>query len=173
MDGRSNERKGTGPLPPEAGALPHVDEHAVGIGTGTAVVWQALSDELDRALSRPVFAHYVTLVGAAERAPSGPRPPVAGAQYTGFRVVAAVPGRELFLLGRHRFSDYALLFRVGADGPGRSRLRAETRARFPGPAGGLYRTLVIGSGGHAVVVRHLLSAVRRRSERVAGAARAG
>lgn len=172
MGGRTDEWTGTGPLPPEVGVLPHVEEHAVGVAAGPAVVWRALSDELDRALYRRAFARYVTLVGAAQCSPSGPRPPVAGAEYTGFRVVAAVPGRELFLLGRHRFSDYALLFRVEAEGPGRSRLRAETRGRFPGVAGGLYRTLVIRSGGHAVVARRLLSAVRRRSERSAGAGQA-
>jgi hypothetical protein len=87
-----------------------------------------------------------------------------GSTFPGFRVAAVVPGRELVLGGRHRFSSYALIFRLEPAGPGRSRLTAETRARFPGPAGGLYRLLVLGTGGHAVGVRRLLAAVRRRAE---------
>lgn len=87
-----------------------------------------------------------------------------GSVFAGFRVVTAVPGRELVLQGSHRYSTYALVFRLDELAPGRSRLRAETRAVFPGPAGGLYRLLVIGTGGHAVGVRRLLSGIRRRAE---------
>jgi hypothetical protein len=86
-----------------------------------------------------------------------------GSALPGFRVVAAVPGRELVLAGRHRFSSYALVFHLEPAGPGCSRLRAETRAAFPGLSGSLYRRLVIGTGGHAVGMRRLLSAVGRRS----------
>lgn len=50
-----------------------------------------------------------------------------GSVFAGFRVVAAVPGRELVLQGSHRFSTYALVFRLDELAPGRSRLRAETR----------------------------------------------
>jgi hypothetical protein len=78
-------------------------------------------------------------------------------------VAVADPGRELVLEGRHRFSSYALVFRLERLGPGRSSLRAETRAVFPGPAGGVYRALVVGTGGHAVGMRRLLAGVRRRS----------
>ena len=67
------------------------------------------------------------------------------------------------LAGRHRFSSYALTFRLDEIGAHRSRLRAESRATFPGPAGAVYRLLVIGTGGHAVAVGRMLAQVRRRA----------
>ena len=75
-----------------------------------------------------------------------------------------MPGAELALAGRHRYSDYALVFHL--DGNGRTtRLRAETRARFTGAGGRLYRAAVIGTRGHALVTMRLLTAVKRRAER--------
>jgi hypothetical protein len=88
----------------------------------------------------------------------------------GFRVAVAAPGHELALVGRHPFSTYALVFRLDETGRGHTRLRAETRARFPGPAGALYRRLVIGTGGHTVVVRHMLRKVRKNALQGRGAA---
>jgi hypothetical protein len=85
--------------------------------------------------------------------------------HIGFQVAAAAAGSELALVGRHRFSCYALIFRLEQIGPGRSRLTAETRAAFPGLAGRVYRALVIGTHGHVVVVALLLSAIKRRSEK--------
>ncbi len=145
-------------------SLPYVDEHATVIAAEADDIWRALGETLDRSFSRPGMAGYVRLVGSADRTTSGPRPLAEGSTFPGFRVVAVVPGRELVLEGRHRFSSYALIFRLEHIGPGRSRLRAESRAVFPGLAGGLYRGLVIGTGGHVVGMRRLLSAVRRRSE---------
>jgi hypothetical protein len=80
-------------------------------------------------------------------------------------VVAADPGRELVLEGRHRFSSYALIFRLEQVDSGRSQLRAETRAAFPGVPGGVYRLLVFRTGFHVRVVRSLLSGIRRGAER--------
>ncbi|WP_405559694.1 hypothetical protein [Streptomyces canus] len=62
----------------------------------------------------------------------------------------AVPGRELVLVGRHHFPTYALVFRLEEATPGRTRLRAETRA----------------SGAHALLTGRLPAAARRRAERV-------
>nr|WSY51652.1 hypothetical protein OG999_16995 [Streptomyces sp. NBC_00886] len=148
----------------EVDALPHVDEHATVVAAGADDVWRVLTQTLARAYSRPGWVRYARLVGCADRTGSGPRPLAEGSVFAGFRVVAAVPGRELVLQGSHRFSTYALVFRLDELAPGRSRLRAETRGVFPGPAGGLYRLLVIGTGGHAVGVRHLLAGIRRRAE---------
>ncbi|MGC5021040.1 hypothetical protein [Micromonospora sp. DT47] len=145
-------------------SLPYLDEHVTVIAAGADDVWRGLGETLDRSFSRPGMASYARLVGSADRTASGPRPPAEGSTFPGFRVVAAVPGRELVLQGCHRFSSYALIFRLEHAGPGRSRLRAESRAAFPGLAGGLYRQLVVGTGGHAVGMRRLLSAIRRRSE---------
>ena len=148
--------------------LPAVDEHATAVAAGGDDVWAALLDTLERAFTRPGAASYARAVGAAERAASGPRPLAVGSTVPGFRVTTAVPGAELVLAGRHRFSDYAFVFRLEPIAPGRTRLRAATRAAFPGAAGGCYRLLVVGTGGHARTVRRLLAAVRRRSEQRAG-----
>ncbi|MDQ1032481.1 hypothetical protein QF035_010063 [Streptomyces umbrinus] len=145
-------------------SLPYRDEHTTVVAAGADDVWRSLGDTLDRSFSRPGANRYARLVGCADRTASGPRPLAEGSTFPGFRVAAAVPGRELVLGGRHRFSSYALIFRLEPAGPGRSRLTAETRATFPGPAGGLYRLLVLGTGGHAVGVRRLLATVRRRAE---------
>ncbi|MEV0911542.1 hypothetical protein [Streptomyces hokutonensis] len=148
----------------EVDALPHVDEHATAVAAGVDEVWRALTETLDRAYSRPGWARYARLVGCADRTAAGPRPLAVGSVFPGFRVVGAVPGGELVLRGSHRFSAYAFVFRLDELAPGRTRLRAETRAVFPGPAGAVYRLLVIGSGGHAAGVRRLLAGIRRRAE---------
>lgn len=145
-------------------SLPYVDEHVTVVVAEADEVWRHLGETLERSFSRPRAAGYARLVGCADRTASGPRPLAEGSTFPGFRVAAAVPGRELVLEGRHRFSTYALIFRLDHAGPGRTRLRAETRAAFPGLAGRLYRRLAIGSGGHAAGLRRLLSAVRHRSE---------
>jgi hypothetical protein len=149
-------------------ALPYLDERATVVAAGTADVWRGLAETLDLSFAGPAWARYTRLVGCADRTASGPRPLAEGSTLTGWRVVTAVPERELTLRGRHRFSSYALVFRLEDIGPGRTRLRAESRAAFPGLAGGLYRRLVIGTGGHVVGMRRLLSAVRRRSEQPPG-----
>jgi hypothetical protein len=148
--------------------LPFVDEHATTIATGTDEVWPVLLETLARTFSRTGAAGFATIVGCADRSNGGPRPLAEGSTTPGFRVASAVPGSELVLEGRHRFSSYALIFRLDRLGPDRSRLRAETRAEFPGVSGGIYRFLVIGTRGHLVAVRRLLSTVKHRSEQQHG-----
>jgi hypothetical protein len=143
---------------------PRLDEHATVIEADADDVWGALVDTVDRAFSRPGMAGYSRVVGCADCTASGPRPLVAGSTIPGFRVAAAVPATELVLEGRHRFSSYALNFRLDHLAAGRTRLRAESRASFPGWAGGVYRLLVVGTGGHVVGVRRLLADIKRRSE---------
>ncbi|WP_037604933.1 hypothetical protein [Streptacidiphilus rugosus] len=145
-------------------SLPLVDEHATVVVAEADAVWRSLGETLDRSFSGARSARFAGLVGAADRVASGPRPLAEGSTFPGFRVVGALPGRELVLEGRHRFSVYSLVFRLDEAGPGRVRLRAETRAEFPGLAGGVYRALVIGTGGHVLLTRRLLGAVRRRCE---------
>ncbi|MGW7253104.1 hypothetical protein [Streptomyces sp. NPDC054834] len=144
-------------------ALPYVDEHTVVVDAEPEALWRGIGEALDHSFSRSGAARYARLVGCADLTASGPRPPAVGSVFPGFRVAAADPGRELVLVGRHRFSTYALTLRLAPAGPGRSRVRAETRARFPGPLGALYRRLVIGTGGHAVGMRRLLSAIEHRT----------
>lgn len=147
--------------------LPFLDEHATLIEAKVDEAWPALIETLDRAISRPLMAIYAQLVGCADGKASGPRPLAEVSTLPGFRVVTAVPGAELALHGSHRFSSYALTFRLERVGSNQARLRAESRAAFPGFAGSIYRLAIIGTGGHGVVVRHLLSTVARRAERTA------
>jgi len=148
----------------EIASLPYVDEHTTVVAAEADEVWRALGETLDRSFARPRAAAYARLVGCADRTASGPRPLAEGSTFPGFRVTFAIPARELVLQGRHRFSTYALIFRLDQAAPGHTRLRAETRAAFPGLSGGLYRRLAIGTGGHAVGVRRMFATIRRRSE---------
>ena len=145
--------------------LPCVDEHTTVIAAGVDQVWSALLETLDGTFSRPIVSAYARIVGCAEPTAAGPRPLAEGARIPGFLVATAAPARELVLEGRHRFSAYALTFRLDQLGSGSSRLRAESRASFPGMAGRVYRLLVIGTGAHVFTVRRLLAEIGRRSER--------
>jgi hypothetical protein len=68
-------------------------------------------------------------------------------------------------VGSHRFSDYALIFRLEELREGHVELSAETRATFPGLKDSAYRAMVIGTRGHVVVTRRILAAVKRKAER--------
>ena len=145
--------------------LPHIDEHTIGIGAGADAVWEALLKVADGSFDSPTTARTARLLGCTDTSASGPRPLAPGSAFPGFHVEAADRPRELALAGRHRFSDYALIFRLEEEGEARTTLRAETRAAFPGIKGAAYKTLVIRTRGHVVVTRRLLGAVRRRAER--------
>jgi len=144
--------------------LPLLDEHAITIAAEVDQLWPVLIDTLDRSFGRPGAAGYARVVGCDPDRSSGSRPLTEGSTLPGFRVVVAHPGAELVLHGRHRFSSYALIFRLEQLGLGRSQLWAESRAAFPGLTGGLYRLLVVSTGGHVLAVRRLLSAIRGRAE---------
>lgn len=75
---------------------------------------------------------------------------------TGFRVTESDAPSKLVLEGRHPFARYALVFLIDPLDGGRSRVRAQTWAAFPGPHGRVYRALVISSGVHVVAVRRML-----------------
>lgn len=139
-------------------ALPYLDEHTTTVAAGADDVWLALLDTLDGIHGTA----YARAVRCADPVASGPRPLAEGSTIPGFRVAAAVPGSELVLQGRHHFSTYTLTFRL-EESRGRTLLRAESRAAFPGLAGGLYRLLVVGTRGHVLLTRRLLSAVAARA----------
>ena len=145
--------------------LPHVDEHSLLIDARPKAVWEALPRVVEGSFGAAATGRVARLLGCADVAASGPRPLAAGSAFPGFHVEATEPARELVLAGGHRFSDYALIFRLEDSGDGGTRLSAETRAVFPGFKGGVYRTLVIGTRGHVLVTRRLLGAVKRRAER--------
>ncbi|WP_369167900.1 hypothetical protein AB5J49_08445 [Streptomyces sp. R28] len=132
--------------------LPFIDAHTSVVAARPDAVCQAIADTMDHQFAARPTTVLTRLLGCADRSP-----------IPGFHVVTAVPGKELALAGSHRFSTYALVFHLDETGPGSTRVRAETRARFPGPAGAVYRRLVIGTGGHAVLVRRMLTSVRKRA----------
>ena len=150
--------------PVDGEVLPRLDEHATDIDAAADDVWTALRTTLDATMSRPWSIVAGEVLRCAETRASGPRPLAEGSTVPGFRVAGVVPGTLLALEGRHRWSTYALVFRLERI-DGRTRLRAESRATFPGVAGGTYRLLVVGTGGHAAAVRRLLGSVKRRAER--------
>ena len=144
-------------------ALPFIDEHSREIDASPDRAWRALpgasaGGRPDRGSSR-----IARILGCEQSGVSG-TPGEVGSTVPGFRVARSEPPRELALEGRHRFARYELLFRVDDLGRGRSRVRAETRALFPGARGSAYRALVIGSRGHVAATRRMLGGVARRAE---------
>jgi hypothetical protein len=148
-----------------AAALPHIDEHSARIDAGAGETWVALLRVVEASVSGGGAVAFARLLGCAETAAAGPRPLATGSTIPGFHVAAAEEPRELALAGRHRFSEYSLVFRLEDLGEAGTRLCAETRAEFPGLRGRLYRAMVIGTRGHVVVTRRLLGATRRQAER--------
>ncbi|TMK59000.1 MAG: DUF2867 domain-containing protein [Actinobacteria bacterium] len=151
-------------MPPDPAALPFVDEHGVEITAPPEVVWEALCRVAEGSFSSSATARFARLLGCEPAAPSGPRPLAEGSTIPGFAVVEAEPGSKLALAGRHRYSEYALVFHLDGDERA-TRLRAETRAVFPGISGRLYRAGVIGTRTHVLVTMRLLGAVKQRAER--------
>ena len=144
--------------------LPRVDEHSTPVAASPDIALRAITRVVENS-SSPTWASAVARVlGCQDTSRSGPRPLAVGSTVPGFHVVAAGP-RELALVGRHRFSSYALVFRVDEPADGTSLLRAESRALFPGPLGRAYRAAVIGTRGHVLVVRQILASAKRLAER--------
>jgi len=145
--------------------LPHVDEHSVTVGAGPEATWEALLRVVEGTMSAAAAPRYARIVGCADTVPSGPRPLAVGSAIPGFHVAAAEAPGELGLAGSHHFSSYALVFRLDELAGGRTRLRGETRAEFPGLKGRAYKGLVIGTRLHVLATRRVLGATKRRAER--------
>jgi hypothetical protein len=145
--------------------LPHVDEHALVVGAGREATWTALLRVVEGTVSAAAAPRFARLLGCADTAAAGPRPLAVGSAVPGFHVAGAEPGAELALAGSHRFSDYALIFRLEELDGARTRVRAETRAEFPHLKGAVYRGLVIGTRMHVLATRRILTGVKRNAER--------
>ncbi len=142
-------------------SLPFVDEHSTSVDAGAPIVWHTLGPGFaDGAPSRLA----VRLLDCRPSQRSGAMGRI-GATIPGFIVARAIPPAVLALMGQHRFSRYALVFRITERPGAPTLLSAETRAEFPGPSGRLYRLAVIGTRGHVLATRSILRAVRRRAER--------
>lgn len=144
--------------------LPFIDEHCVTVAASAEVTWAALRS-VPRGFAGRGKTLFARALGCDDVAVAGLDRLAVGSTCPGFHVVEASPPTTLFLEGRHRFSRYALNFRIEPTSATQSRVCAETRADFPGVHGSLYRSLVIGTRLHVVVVRDILRTVKRRAER--------
>jgi hypothetical protein len=115
--------------------LPYIDEHAISVAADRAATWSALLRTVCRDPHDPSTVP------------------------TGFTLEEAAQPERLALKGRHPFAAYRLVVELDDDGPRHTRLRARTWAAFPGLHGKIYRALVIGTGGHRVVVRQMLKRI--------------
>jgi hypothetical protein len=145
--------------------LPHIDEHSLVVEAGREATWQALGRVVEGSVAAGGAPRVARLLGCADIAASGPRPLAAGSALPGFHVATAEVPAELALAGSHRFSSYALVFRLDELDQGRTRIRAETRAEFPKLKGAVYRALVIGTRLHVLATRRILAGAKRNAER--------
>jgi hypothetical protein len=148
-----------------AGQLPHIDEHALVVEASREVTWTALSRVVEGSVAAGAAPWVARILGCADTAAAGPRPLREGSALPGFHVAAAERPAELALAGSHRFSNYALIFRLEQLGDGRTRVQAETRAEFPQLKGAIYKGLVIGTRMHVLATRRILAGVKRNAER--------
>jgi hypothetical protein len=144
--------------------LPAIDEHAVEVDASAEASWAALFPTLTNSLDRPLARRVARALACRDVVAEGDlhHP---GGTVPGFVVARSVSPVMLALMGEHRFAKYALVFRIDLLPGQRSRVRAETRAEFPGPWGGLYKTLVIRTRMHRLMVRRMLRRLRKGAER--------
>ena len=145
-------------------SLPFVDEHYIEIAASTEQVWDALIGVVGGVSEGRSSAPISKALGCAQTETDG-EPGEIGSTIPGFVVTRSIRPAVLALMGRHRFSEYALIFSILEKPSGLVLLSAQTRAEFPGRRGRVYRGLVIGSRGHVLVTTSLLRSVRRRAER--------
>jgi hypothetical protein len=153
--------------------LPFIDAHSLPVNASPDRVWEETA-QVTRGWVGHTFPRsgiagavgplFARLLGASnvDSPPPGPGVPEA---MVGFRVARAERPSLIALEGEHRFSHYALTFRIEPAEGSSCIVTAETRAVFPRRAGRLYRKAVIGTGAHVRVVRRLLSSIKRRAER--------
>lgn len=147
--------------------MPPLDEHSIEIDAPAEAAWAALFPTLGGALDSRVSRRMAGWLDCRDQVAEGDlRHP--GGTLPGFVVARAVAPVMLALMGQHRFSSYALVFRIDLLPGQRSRVRAETRAVFPGVKGGAYKVGLIASRGHVLAVRRLLKATKKRAEQRAG-----
>lgn len=145
--------------------LPYIDAYGVEVPAGAEATWQALVREARTTLGATSEHWFGRALGVTPAGAAGTWSPdlAPGVTLPGFAVEQVRRAELLSLRGGHRFSRYRLDFELVAIEPGRTHVWARTWAEFPGPAGAAYRALVIGSGGHRLVVRRMLGGISRRA----------
>lgn len=146
--------------------LPHIDEHGLLVLAPVERVWEALVRVAGRGFSGRTGARIARALDCSQTETSGPINRI-GSTVPGFIVARVIEPAVLALEGEHRFSRYGLIFSVEPTRDEQTLLRAETRAEFPGLKGRVYRTLVVGTKAHVLLVNRLLRAIKRRAERAA------
>ncbi|WP_445167202.1 hypothetical protein ACTXG7_25845 [Mycolicibacterium sp. Dal123E01] len=119
--------------------LPYIDEYAITVAADRETTWHAVLRTMCRNPKDPETLPFGFILDAAEQ-----------------------PDR-FACKGRHWFSVYKLVFLLADDPAGGTRVTAQTWAAFPGVKGKIYRALVIGSGGHRIVVRNMLRRIAAQS----------
>jgi len=127
--------------------LPFVDEHRILIPAPRDHVWSVLHRYVGSTLGEGARSPLAWLLGTQPRA--------------GFEIERELPGEQLSMAGRHRFSVYRLVFDLADVADEETQLSAKTYAEFPGRRGRAYRALVIGTGLHVVATRQILRSIRR------------
>lgn len=145
-------------------SLPFVDEHETVVAATIEETWAALVAVAGGFTSGRLSGRIAGVLGCEQTTRRG-EPGQIGSTAPGFVVARSVRPSVLALMGKHRFSRYALVFRLSESPAGPVRVSAETRAEFPGLAGRIYRTAVIGTRGHVLATNIVLRAVRLRAER--------
>jgi hypothetical protein len=144
--------------------LPFIDEHTADVAAPPDAAWRAIGRIMGRQSSPPVRVAAM-LLGTDPRSTQGELLAL-GSTIPGFRISVAVPDQRVVFAGRHRFSEYELIFELAAH-EGGTRVRALSYAKFPGPHGRAYRALVIGSGIHRTAMRRMMRAIARKAESTA------
>jgi hypothetical protein len=167
----NGKREGTErPVASLGGELSFIDVHSLALDAAPEQAWEAVAQVMrgwaggaPPRRSARMGALIARLLGSTDVEPPLPSPGLPEAM-VGFRVAQAKRPSLIALEGEHRFSRYALTFRIEAAAESRCVVKAETKAAFPGLAGRVYRGAVIGTGAHVIVVRRLLSSIKHRAE---------
>ena len=148
--------------------LEWIDVHSIDVSAGAEDVWPVMWRVVVRSFDGRLTETVAAALGCDPRRGENVAAPRARTTtLPGFRVAAVTAPTEVVLEGTHRFARYRLTFRIDSVGDDRARVHAATHADFPGLRGFVYRTLVLGSGGHVVVVNRLLKNIKRSAESTA------
>jgi hypothetical protein len=144
--------------------LAFVDEHAIDLAVSRERAFRALTQVLGAGVAMSIPAPAGWVLGLSPRLAHGDwtAPTLEGNTLPGFEVSDARAPERLTLRGHHRFSTYELAFELDSRGD-ECTLRARTSAEFPGHAGCVYRSLVIGSGAHRILLRRMLRTIAARA----------